>query len=99
MTEATKLVRIWPEVHAIYKDIADRYGFYLSNLLSAILLEAGANTSVVFHSLVKHFDVSLEEAEDIATELHNAVVRFYNLLFQQKAGKDAGEVEVSAKEA
>ena len=96
MPESTKLVRIWPEVHSIYKDIADRYGFFLSNLLSAVLLEAGANTSVIFHSLVKHFDVTLEEAEDIALELHNAVVRFYNVLLEQ--GEEQEEVEVHAQQ-
>jgi len=90
-------VRIWREVHAIYKDIADKYGFYLSNLMSAILLEAAINPSVIVSALVKHFDVDSLEAQDIAIELHNKTVTLLNML--AKAAEEEAKEEIEVKEA
>jgi len=70
-------VRIWPEIHRAYREISDRHRFILSNLVSSILLEAGKNSSMISYTLIKHFNIDPDEAEEIAEELRSILVEVY----------------------
>ena len=78
----TKRVRIWPEIYYIYKDIADKYEFYLSNLISAILLEAALNPGIIVAALTRHFDIDQEEALRISVDLQNMIVSLMQTFYE-----------------
>ncbi len=65
-------VRIWEEVYQIYKTVAQRHGIVLTDLVSAILLEAAYhNKPLVLSTLLAWFNIELDEAIEISTELES----------------------------
>lgn len=72
MRKGNPPVRIWEEVYQIYKTVAQRYGIVLTDLVSAILLEvAYHNKPLVLSTLLAWFNIELDEAIEISTELES----------------------------
>lgn len=69
----TKPVRIWKELANIIEDLSDRYGYVMSDLISAILVVALTNPSVVAQALYDWFDVDWKEAKETAYQIAAAI--------------------------
>lgn len=66
---STKPVRIWKELAHIIEELSDNYGYVMSDLISAILITALTNPSIVAQALYDWFEVDWEEAKRDAFQI------------------------------
>lgn len=63
-------IRVWNEVHSIYKSTAKEYNLVIGDLTSTILLEVAINgVPLVVYALQRWFRMRYHEAIDIALKL------------------------------
>ena len=93
MSLPTATVRIWKGLHEILRDLSDEYGYVMSDLASAILLEALQNEAIVFSALVEWFDVDIEEARETARKVSQLVRTIVRI--EEEAEEDVEEAEIT----
>ena len=75
--EGNPFIRIWREVHSIYKDVAEEEGLVMSDLISTILLEAAiSDTPLIVYTLMEWFDIRYEKAVETADKLKEKAIAF-----------------------
>ena len=68
--KGSPVIRVWPELHAVLKELSEEEGFILADLTSAILMEAILNNpAVVAVAIARWYEVYTERAMKCAFEL------------------------------
>lgn len=95
MRVGNPIVRIWEEVHSAYKRVANEHGLKLSDLMSIVLLYTPIfSPLVVVEGLVDNYDISREEAIDIAFDLKEEIENVIELTLPEKEKNDLNEKRV-----
>ncbi len=89
-------VRVWEEVWAVYREVAKKHGLKISDLVSIVLLYAPVFSPLsVVVGLEDNYDITREEALDIAFDLKETIENLVRLI--AKAEEESKEKEVLAK--
>ena len=83
MKGSSRIIRVWKEIHLIIKEIADKEGFVMTDLASALLFEALSNPGIVFSALMKFFDIDFEDAFRISYTVQNEVDRIMESIVKE----------------
>lgn len=81
-------VRVWSEVYQVYRTVAKEWGITVSDLASIVLLYTPIFAPfVIALGLEDNYDVTKEEAIDIARELREGLETFARAML---GGEEAG---------
>jgi len=85
MGKGNPRVRIWSEVHHTYKTIAQKHKLSLADLASLVLLYTPIfSPYLIALALLDNYDMSRDEAIDIALELRDTIEQFCRIYLEAK---------------
>ena len=90
----TTHTRVWVDVYDVFRNVALKYGFMVSDLVSLVLFEAALNPAIVFTAILRGFNVDVDVAGQAAEEIHNRALKLLQILCEAEEGlEEAVRVE------
>ena len=81
-------VRVWKEVHHVYREVAKRHGLTIADTISILLFYTPvlAPYLVAFALRDNYDDMDWDEAMEIALELRDRIESFCRIAYEAKEG-------------
>lgn len=90
------IVRIWDEVHHVYRQVSDKHNVTLGHLMSALLMTVPVECpGCVAYALQEAFEMKPERAREIAMDLMDMFLELIQLAQEADTG---GEERTICKE-
>ncbi len=89
-------IRVWDEIHHVYKQAADEHGIVLSQLVSSILLALPVECAGCLAYVIQEaFEMKPDKAKEIAYEIRHMIL---DMIKVAEAGSREEEVEALCEE-